>query len=67
MSAHLRLGYLPANQCWAFVFGDSLVGMGDRTLFASRDDAVEAASRQGLVVHPNGHTEAIAAPRGGAS
>lgn len=66
MSA-LRLGFLPANQCWAFVFGDSLIAMGDRTLFESRDEAVEAAGQQGLVVHRDGRTEASAMSSGGTS
>ena len=64
----LRMAYLPINQCWTFVFGTALVGMGDRLLFDSADAAIEAAREHGLLVQPDGRTEAIPTPasRGGA-
>jgi len=65
----LRMTYLPANQCWTFVFGTALVRMGDCLLFDTADAAIEAAREHGLLVQPDGRTEAIPepAPGGGAS
>ena len=58
----LRMTYLAANQCWTFVFGTALVGMGDRFLFDTQDDAIQAARERGLLVHPDGRTEAMPEP-----
>lgn len=50
----MRLAKLPANQCWAFVLGDSLISMDGQTLFPTRTEAVEAAKRCRLEVTPQG-------------
>ena len=51
-----RLCYLPVNEAWAFVFGDTPVRL-DRaagTLFCCRADALYAALLQGLWVAKDG-------------
>jgi hypothetical protein len=55
----MRLQYLPANACWAFVVrGEQIVavnvGAGEQRLFATRAEAVEAARACGLHVDQNG-------------
>lgn len=55
----MRLVRLTANQCWAFVYGDQLVSIdsddGTRQhLFPTRQQAVEAAERNGLLVTRDG-------------
>ena len=53
----LRLEYFPTNQAWAFTFGRdrrhcSIIRMGDsQLLFPSREEAHEAARRQGLTIN----------------
>ena len=56
----MHLVHLPANQAWAFVFGDDvataqIIPMGDSPRFhESRDAAVEAARACGLEVTKSG-------------
>ena len=51
----LALRYLVANAAWVFVFGDSLLRMGDGPMFfGSRRDAVAAAAGCGLKVSRSG-------------
>ena len=52
----MRLVRLPVNLCWAFMFGDALVSIGDecRTLFPAREEAVSYAGRHGLDVGAEG-------------
>ena len=52
----MRLVRLPANRCWAFLFGDTLVSIGSecRTLFPTREEAVSCVSRCGLDVGSDG-------------
>ena len=52
----MRLVRLPVNLCWAFLFGDALVSIGDecRTLFPTREEAVSYVSRCGLNVGSDG-------------
>ena len=58
MNPILALEYLPANGAWAFLFRGpnghgQLIRMHEwRLLFATRDDAVRAAVRCSLTVHP---------------
>ena len=47
----MQLRYLPANQAFAFTFGDALCRMGDDPMFyQTRPEAVAAAARHGLTV-----------------
>lgn len=52
----MRLVRLPANLCWAFLFGDALVSIGSecRTLFPTREEAVSYVGRHGLDVGSDG-------------
>lgn len=52
----MRLVRLPVNLCWAFMFGDALVSIGDecRTLFPTRAEAVSYVGRHGLDVGSDG-------------
>lgn len=54
----LCLRKLPANGAYAFVLGEQLVGMNvgavDQYLFATRQDAIDAASARGLSVDAQG-------------
>lgn len=51
----LRLDYLRANQAFTFLFGDALLRLdGEPLFFSTRPDAIEAASRHGLIVWANG-------------
>lgn len=51
----VRLAYLPANQAWTFLLGDSLVRLdGEVLLFTSRRLAVSAATAKGLNVTEDG-------------
>ena len=55
MKDALRLDYLRANQAFAFLFGDALLRLdGEPLFFSTRPDAIEAASRHGLIVWANG-------------
>jgi hypothetical protein len=55
----MKLRYLHGNQAWAFMYGDSLVPMGDHgTIFNDRGDAVRAANIQGLEVSATGEVAA---------
>ena len=49
-----RLVYSHVNQCFLFLFGDSLTDMGGSFLFPTRDDAVAAARDCGLIVSDTG-------------
>ena len=55
----LRLQYLPANQAYAFTFGDSLVDIDGRYLFASLQQARDAARSKHLHVRGDGSVVAI--------
>jgi hypothetical protein len=53
------LRYLPANQAWAFLFGETVatatvVSVGGVRLFPHRSDAVDAARSVGLTVATDG-------------
>lgn len=59
----MRLAYLPANMAWAFLFGDSLIRMGDAEMFfRKRGDAVAEAKRLGLTVERNGSVHVTKKP-----
>jgi hypothetical protein len=58
----MTLVRLPANQCWAFTFGRTvatadIIPMGEKRFFDTRDEAVDAASRQGLTVDRDGKVD----------
>lgn len=57
----MRLEFLPANQAWAFTYGESsVIAMGDHgTIFNDRAEAVHAADCQGLAVEWNGEVRAV--------
>jgi hypothetical protein len=44
----MKLVFLPANRVWAFAFGDSLVPLNGRTLFATKKEALAAAQELGI-------------------
>ena len=44
----MRLVFLPVNRVWAFAFGDSLVPLNGRTLFATKKEALAAAQELGI-------------------
>ena len=51
----MKLVYLPANQAWIFLFGDSIQRVGNNPLFfKSSFEAVHAAKSVGLHVYRNG-------------
>jgi hypothetical protein len=53
--ATINLTQLPANQTWAFTFGDALLRMQDWPMFfQDRKDAVWAAQMCGLTVSRSG-------------
>lgn len=78
----IALVYLPGNAAWVFIFGRSgsprerwsLFRMGDGPMFfQERQEAVQAAQRQGLIVeddgnvripHSGGMLQGLAARRG---
>lgn len=61
---NIRLQYLAANQAWVFMHGDSIMsiraermargGRRERTLFNSRQEAVDLARSKGLEVRSDG-------------
>ena len=55
----MALRRFPVNQAWGFIFGQDVasashISMDGQLLFATRDEAVGAAERCGLVVKING-------------
>jgi len=48
----LVVAYLPVNQAWAVLLGDTIVAIGDecRRLFPSRPELVARLHEQGLIV-----------------
>lgn len=54
VTAHIRLMYLPASCCFAFVFGNDIIPMGERRFFETREEACEAAKACGLTVQRSG-------------
>jgi hypothetical protein len=51
----VKLQFLPANQAWAFTFGDTLIRLGNYEMFyANRASAVTAARHHGLTVDKKG-------------
>lgn len=53
------LKFLPANNAWAFVFGDQLIRLGTNgmLLFPSHHDAVLEARHFGFTVAKNGEVK----------
>jgi hypothetical protein len=48
----MRIVYLPANDAWALVLGDSLIEIENRRLFSNREDLIYELRVHGLkVVH----------------
>jgi hypothetical protein len=58
----MRLAYLRANQAWVFLFGDTIVRMGDGPMFhVDRGAAVLDALAHGLRVSTRGNVSVVRA------
>ena len=58
----MQLHKLLANQAWVFIFGRNIqtadiIPMGEKRFFDTREEAVDAAARQGLTVDRDGKVD----------
>jgi hypothetical protein len=56
----MNLVFLPVNQAYAFIFGDSTLQIsGEPRFFQTKREAIEAAKRHGLSVNGRGRVNPL--------